>query len=540
HETLEQLGRAAAASRVYIFENHAGEGDALLTNIRYEWAAPGITSQIENPLLQGVSWQAMGLERWETILGRGEVIAGHVREFSAGERKALASQEAKSVVAVPIFAGQEWWGFIGFAECLTEREWSPAEVGALRAAASTLGAAILHAQTEVTLRDNEEQLRQSQKMEAIGRLAGGVAHDFNNLLTAVTGYSWLLLKGLDDDDPMRKDIEEIKKAARRGSSLTRQLLAFSRRQVLQPTVLDLNSVVSDMEKMLRRIIGEDIDLSTMLDLELGRTKADPGQIEQVIMNLAVNARDAMPQGGKIIIKTENVTLNESHVQVIPEARPGRFVCLSVVDTGIGMDKETTRRIFEPFFSTKENGTGLGLAVVYGIVRQHGGWINVTSEPEQGSTFEVYLPVFSVESAGESAEKASALQLLGELKGNGERILLVEDDASIRKFTGRVLDENGYVVLEAADAEEALGIFEREGGQVHLVFSDVVLPGQSGVQLAEKLLSSHPDLQVLLSSGYTDQKSQWTFIQEKGFRFLQKPYTFPRLLRTIREAMGPVG
>ncbi|MDY7041354.1 MAG: ATP-binding protein, partial [Chloroflexota bacterium] len=329
-------------------------------------------------------------------------------------------------------------------------------------------------------------------------------------------------------------------AAARAASLTRQLLAFSRRQVLQPTVLNLNTVVSDMEKMLRRIIGEDIDLSTMLDLELGRVRADPGQIEQVIMNLAVNARDAMPQGGKIIIKTENVTLDESHVQVIPEARPGRFVCLSVVDTGIGMDKETASYIFEPFFSTKEKGTGLGLAVVYGIVLQHEGWINVYSEPGLGSTFKVYLPAFSVAPKEGEITETPFSEVSEELQGNGERILLVEDDEGISKYARRVLGENGYIVLAAADTKEALHIFEREKGQFDLVFSDVVLPDKSGVQLIELLLSRQPDLPVLLSSGYTDQKSQWTSIRERGIRFIQKPYSLYELLRAIRNAIDASG
>jgi len=380
----------------------------------------------------------------------------------------------------------------------------------------------------------EEQLLQSQKMEAIGRLAGGVAHDFNNMLTAITGYSDLALISLGQDDPLRKNIEEIKKAGERAASLTRQLLAFSRRQTLQPETLNLNTVVGDVEKMLQRLIGEDIDLITQLEPELEPVKADPGRMQQIIMNLAVNARDAMLQGGKLTIKTENVTIDEEHSRFIHEAREGEFVCLSVADTGIGMDKETIGHIFEPFFTTKKagEGTGLGLSVIYGIVKQHEGWIEVHSELGEGSTFAVYLPVFSIELEDETKETIS----LKDLQGNGERILLVEDEELIRKLATTGLSESGYIVFEAVNAEEALNIFERENGNFHLVFSDVVLPDESGLQLVDQLLSLEPKLKVLFSSGYTDEKSQWHLIREKGFRFLEKPYALSDLLRAIREAI----
>ncbi len=391
---------------------------------------------------------------------------------------------------------------------------------------------------EEALRTSKEQLRQSQKMEAIGRLAGGVAHDFNNLLTAITGYTELLLNRVSDQDPLRKDIEEIYKAAEAAASLTRQLLVFSRRQMLQPMALDLNAVITDLEKMLRHLIGEDIDMVTLLEANLDRVKADRGQIEQVIMNLAVNARDAipMPEGGNLTIKTENVTLDEDYCTLVPEARPGKFVCLSVEDTGSGMDKEIIPHIFEPFFTTKkgEKGTGLGLSVVYGIVKQHEGWINVYSEPRQGSTLKVYLPTFSIKQKDQIKKTVS----LPKLQGRGERILLVEDEQRVREFTTRVLRENGYVVFDAGNAKEALNIFEREKGNFHLVFSDIVLPDKSGSLLAEQLLSRKPELSVLLCSGYTDKRSQWPLMREKGFRFLQKPYSLADLLQAIREAMQP--
>ncbi len=382
----------------------------------------------------------------------------------------------------------------------------------------------------------QAQLLQSQKMEAIGRLAGGVAHDFNNLLTAILGYGELLLHGLDDHDPLHQDVEQIMKAGQRAASLTRQLLAFSRLQALQPQVLDLNATVADMGKMLRRLIGEDIDLVTVLGPGLERVKVDPGRIEQVIMNLAVNARDAMPQGGRLTIKTENVTLDKACCQVLPEARPGKFVCLSVEDTGVGIDEEITQHIFEPFFSTKgEEGTGLGLAVVYGIVRQHEGWINVYSEPGQGSTFKVYLPAFSVESEEDGAEEMISLQ---ELQGRGERLLVVEDDPGVRELARRTLGENGYVVFEATSAAQALDIFEREKGDFHLVFSDMVLPDGDGLQLIDQLLARNAALKVVLSSGYTARKSKWPLVCERGFQFLEKPYASATLLRVVRETIEP--
>ncbi|MEW6326041.1 MAG: PAS domain-containing protein [Thermodesulfobacteriota bacterium] len=382
----------------------------------------------------------------------------------------------------------------------------------------------------------EEQLLQAQKMQMVGRLAGGIAHDFNNLLTAITGYADLLLLRVNPGEPLRRDVEQIKKAAERATSLTGQLLALSRRQVLQPRVLDLNLLIVDVDKLLGRLIGEDIELVTLLAPGLRRVRADPGQLGQVIMNLAVNARDAMPEGGKLTIRTEDVTVDESYCHLMPEARPGKFVCLSVADTGAGMGKGIIEHIFEPFFSTKEDGkgTGLGLAVVYGIVKQHEGWINVYSEPGKGSVFKVYLPAFSIPPDEETEETIS----LPELQGRGEQILLAEDEEEVRKFAARVLRENGYFVFEAATANEAMDISEREKGDLHLVFSDVVLPDGTGLELVDRLLSGRPQIRVLLSSGYTDEKLQRALIREKGFCFLRKPYGLADLLRAVREAIHP--
>jgi len=380
----------------------------------------------------------------------------------------------------------------------------------------------------------QAQLLQAQKLEAIGILAGGVAHDFNNLLTLIQGHTELAMMRLDEDDPLYRDLKEIHRASVRAANLTRQLLLFSRRQPMEMVPLDLNKVVGDIIKMIRRLIGEDISVATDMEEGLWTIRADPGNIEQVIMNLMVNARDAMPEGGEIFVRTRNVHLSEDDCKAIIDAQPGNFVCLSVEDTGVGMDEGTVQRIFEPFFSTKGpgKGTGLGLSVVYGIVKQHGGWINVYSKPGQGTTFKIYLPAVPIEPEAMDEGPIS----LEKFRGRGERILLVEDDRAIRKMSARALQENGYVPFPAASAEEALEIFERENGNFALVFSDVVLPDKDGLQLIDDLLSRKPELRILLTSGYSDRRSRWWAAQEKGLRFIQKPYSLPDLLRTIKEVL----
>ncbi|MGA1797109.1 MAG: PAS domain S-box protein, partial [bacterium] len=386
--------------------------------------------------------------------------------------------------------------------------------------------------TESALKESEERFLHAQKMDAIGRLAGGVAHDFNNLLTVITGNSDLLLNEMSPDNACRGDIEEIYRAGERATGLTRQLLAFSRRQLLSPKMLDLAAVVADAEKMLKRIIGEDIELVTLLSSGPHRVKADPGQILQIIVNLSVNACDAMPHGGKLIIRTKNMVFDEEQCVMVPEARPGRFVCLSFEDTGIGMDKTTLSHIFEPFFTTKGpgEGTGLGLSTVYGIVKQHEGFITVYSEPGQGTTFKVYLPVPSIDLETAPEEHGS----LNALQGQGERILLVEDEDGVRRFARKALSKNGYTVFEAGCAQEAMDIFDREKGNFLLVLSDVVLPDQNGIQLVDRLLSKNRNLMVILSSGYSDQRSQWPLICERNFKFIKKPYTALNLLQAVKD------
>lgn len=388
-------------------------------------------------------------------------------------------------------------------------------------------------------RETQQLIQQQERLAAVGKLAAGIAHDFNNVLTAILGYSDLLVNNLDPQSPLRHDAEEITRAGGRAASLTRQLLAFSRKQVLQVQMLDLNVVITNTDKMLRRLVGEDIQLINDLDPHLPRIKADAGQMDQIIMNLVVNARDAMPQGGRLVIRTGQVRVDAAECTSFhsdcahsPRARPGHFVCLSVQDTGMGMTPEAIEHLFEPFFTTKEYGTGLGLAVVYGIVNQHSGWIDVESGLNKGTTVRIYLPSVDEVLEQDAAEGPSTL----DFQGHGEGILLVEDEAEVRRFAARVLGEQGYKVFPASRVEEALRIFEQERDRIHLVFSDVVLPDGNGLQLVDALLLLNGDLSVLLSSGYIDHKSRLSIIRERGHHFLQKPYTLPELFAAIHEAI----
>jgi len=382
----------------------------------------------------------------------------------------------------------------------------------------------------------EGQLRQAQKMEAIGRLAGGIAHDFNNLLTAVSGYSELLLDSVRPGDPVRGHLEEIRKAAVRAADLTRQLLAFSRKQVLEPTLLDLNAVLSDMDKMLRRVIGEDVNLVAVFDPSLGRVKADRGQIEQVIMNLAVNARDAMPRGGRLTLETRNIDLDASYARNQPEVTPGPHVLLAVSDNGAGIPAEVLPRIFEPFFTTKERGkgTGLGLSTVYGIVKQSGGHVAAYSEPGHGATFKIYLP--RVDQPVEPAAPARPAERIPTV-GGSETILIVEDEAPVRKLLTQVLKQHGYTLLEAANGLDALDVASRHDDAIHLMVTDVVMPGMSGRDLAHRIESARPDMKVLYISGYTENAIVHHGELDPGTAFLAKPFTPAALAQKVREVLG---
>jgi len=390
-----------------------------------------------------------------------------------------------------------------------------------------------HKRKEEEMATLQEQFRQSQKMEAIGKLAGGIAHDFNNLLTVIKGYSQLSIADLNEDDSLRENIREIKNAADKAADLTRQLLAFSRRQILEMKVLDINVILENLDKMLRRVIGEDIDLVTVLEKDLGRVKTDPGQMEQVIMNLVVNARDAMPKGGKLTIETAKAELDEGYARNHVAVKPGSYVMLSVSDTGEGMSPEVKNRIFEPFFTTKERGkgTGLGLSTVYGIVRQSGGNIWVYSELGKGTAFKVYLPRVD-EPLSKERLKASKEEIP---RGN-ETVLLVEDDEEVRRLAGRILERKGYKLLVASHGEEALLVCRDYKEPIHLVVTDVVMPKMSGREVAKRIEHVHPEMKVLYMSGYTDNAIAHHGVLEEGMNYIQKPFAVDALSRKVREVL----
>ncbi len=381
-------------------------------------------------------------------------------------------------------------------------------------------------------RNLEEQLRQAQKMEAIGRLAGGVAHDFNNLLGVIIGYSELVLDQMGPASPVRGQVEQIRKAGERATALTRQLLAFSRQQVLDTKTLNLNAIISDMAQMLHRLIGEDIELQTKLESELYAIRGDQGQIEQVIMNLAVNARDAMPQGGKLMIETRNVTVEEDELQRSTPMVPGDYILLTISDTGVGMDAETQAHIFEPFFTTKAHGkgTGLGLATVYGVVKQSGGYIWVYSEPGVGATFKLYLPRVLEE------PQTNHTPNIGDSHQGSETVLVVEDEVSLRAFTCTLLQNSGYTVLEAGDGDAALALAGQYKRPIHLLLTDMIMPGMNGPTVAEKLASLHPEAKVLFMSGYTGFVSRG--LVDPHAVLVSKPFTREELLHKIQQVLGP--
>jgi PAS domain S-box-containing protein len=414
-----------------------------------------------------------------------------------------------------------------------EEAFAPQDIAALEKFAWVVSQAYRRLEDLKARTQAEEQLRQSQKMEAVGQLAGGVAHDFNNLLTVINGYCQLLLDVLAQDDSNRIWVEEIQKAGLQASSVTNQLLAFSRRQVQHAAPLNLNTVVKNVEKMLRRLLTDNIELVGGLDPSLGQVLADEGQIQQILLNLVVNARDAMPKGGRLTIETANVQLRETRSPEGGSVKPGRYAMLAVSDTGIGMDAETQKRIFEPFFTTKiaGKGTGLGLAMVYGAVKQSRGYIRVSSRPGEGSVFKVFLPCVDQQAREDSPAAFDAASFRG-----AEIILLVEDDADVRRVIGRILQKQGYVVLEAGNGKEALQLVQAHNRHIHLLVTDVVMPEMNGRELAETLTALHPETRVLYITGYAEGLIDQDIILEPGTHILQKPIRYETLVQKTREIL----
>ncbi len=464
--------------------------------------------------------------------GRAVVANEPSADSVSGEGLPTGTVPIQRFLGVPILNGTQVVGMIGVAnrpDAYAGREQN--KISVLARVAGVLLDNYRRKEREAVL---EKELRQAQKVEAIGRLAGGVAHDFNNILTAILGYSDLLLMRIKADDPLRGSAEEIRKAAQRAAALTRQLLAFSRKQILEPKVVNLNDILNDLSKMLHRMIREDIELATRGALDLGRVKVDPGQIEQVIINLVVNARDAMPRGGKLTIETANVVLDEMCALRMGDVAAGKYVVVAVSDTGTGMTPEVQARLFEPFFTTKEEGkgTGLGLAMCYGIVKQSGGHISVYSEPGHGTVFKIYLPRIE-----EAATVDAKRDRSGDLPQGKETILLVEDEPGLRQLTKLVLQDLGYTILEAANGCEALHIAkERSDRGVDLVFTDVVMPQMGGKELADHIHTMRPETKVLFSSGYTEDAIVHHGVLNEGVAFLHKPYTPGVLAHKVREVL----
>ena len=380
----------------------------------------------------------------------------------------------------------------------------------------------------------QEQIVQSQKMEAVGQLAGGVAHDFNNLLQVIVGYTEILMFGNKGARDSGTELKEIHSAALRAAELTRQLLSFSRRQMMVPSVLDVNSILNDMRFILDPLMGENITLTMQLEEALPPVFADAGHLEQAMMNLVMNGQEAMPEGGKLGVETASVVLDEEQADQMMDARPGHFVRIRITDNGCGIEPAVMERIFEPFFTTRGLGkrAGLGLSVTYGIVRQHNGWIHVSSQPGKGTCFTLYLPVYE----GKHMVQTAAMPEAVPPRGEGERILLVEDEAEVREIARRVLCSAGYEVVSAASIKEANEARERNGGKFDLIFSDVVLPDGNGIDLVQTIMEQNPEIAVLLSSGYTDDRARWKAIEERGFLFLAKPHSPSVLLRAVRVAL----
>ncbi|HEY5658252.1 MAG TPA: ATP-binding protein [Myxococcota bacterium] len=521
-EALVEAAALAGADRCLLYsQGQEGNGRAW----SYEWCGEGIASAVRDraPWLEG-------------RLAAGEVLNFRSLDALPAEadpaRATLRARGVRSFLSVPIRSGERTIGVVGFEAFRAERAWSSREVALLQLIGEILTSAIGRKQADAALRESESKLLQIQKLEAVGRLAGGISHDFNNLLTVILGFSRPLLRELDDDNPIREDLLEIHNAAERAASLTRQLLMFSRRQTVDEQVMDLSALISGLKTLLERLLGEDVDFALDLERDLQGVKGDPHQFEQVVINLAANARDAMPDGGTLRITTRNVALDSSKARRIGLPCAGRYVLLCVSDSGHGMDEETRAQIFDPFFTTKEpgKGTGLGLSIAYSVVEQAGGAIRVEGEPTKGTTFELWLPSAEGLAAYEVAEEGSVEEL-----GSG-RVLLVEDEPALRRLARRILENAGYEVMEAADGAEALEAAAACQDRIDALVTDVVMPRLGGFELGRRLRTERPDLGILFMSGYPDDRGCGADGLPENAVVIEKPFRANHLLAKLREVL----
>lgn len=528
-EVLEHLARATNVVRVDLCDRVFNSAGRPVLRLREEWSEPSIAARWSFAWHREVPLDHPGLRRWVNTLSAGEPVLISVSDLPEPERGALSRVGIGSMVLLPIFLGKQWAALLGFDD-VGERSWSEGEMEALRIVADVFAAALDRVRMEEALRESEAQLQHSQKMEAVGRLAGGVAHDFNNLLLAIQGRTELLLGESDLSDQVVSDLVEIRAAAGRAATLTRQLLAFSRRPLLEPQVMDLNQIVREMESMLRRLLGEDVILVTRLAPDLGTVQADPGHLEQVLMNLLVNSRDAMPSGGAITIETANLELDRGAALREGVREAGSYILLQVSDSGYGIPAALHERIFEPFFTTKEQGkgTGLGLSMIWGIVKQSGGHVTVTSTVGAGSRFRILLP-----RSGLPLPVSTKAAVRPEPVGGTETILLVEDEAAVRSLVRKVLERRGYTVLEATNGAEAIQLVETYPVRIDLILTDVVMPDLEGPTLVKRLAPHLPAARVLFMSGYTDQEIDGRGMEALRAGFIGKPFAPDMLAAKVR-------
>ncbi len=535
-EVLQRLGEAADVSRTYVFQNRITAEGNLVSDQRYEWAASGISPQIDNPGMQGLSGLLCESEWFGSVLGKGEVIYGHLRDFPQYTRDLLAAQKIQSFVLVPLFVNESWWGFIGFDECRSEREWSSIEIDALRTAASILAAAIQRRANEQERMSLEAQVQQTQKLESLGILAGGIAHDFNNLLLGILGNADLALMELRTESPARQHIEDAVKASQRAAELCGQMLAYSGRGsfVLRP--LDLSVLVEEMAHLLEVSISKKVSLSYNFSPRIPPVEADPTQLRQVVMNLIINASDAIgDQVGQIKITTGIVSLDQptlSKLLVGGDLTAGNYAFLEVADSGCGMDRTTIERIFDPFFTTKFTGRGLGLAAVHGIVRSHHGAIDIKSEPGHGTRFRILLPVTNLPLPDLSTPAFKRT----ERRGSGT-VLVVDDEEIITDIATKILTHAGFRVLTASNGRHGVETFCCHSDEIDAVILDLTMPEMNGEEAYSEMILLKTDIKVILSSGYSETEAATRFAGKNLAGFIQKPYRPNVLIEKLNEVLG---